>query len=88
MNANFLALAVREIAEATDVLQGLIVSSEKFDYPKAKAALKTLRQKIRTLEKLQTGLESEQGPPPKDIPNICILDFHASPKTSRNRPRL
>ena len=88
MNGNLLALAIREIADAKDVLQGLIVSSESFDYPKAKVALKTLQQKVRTLEKLQTGLEAELGPPPKNIPNICVLDFRSPQKATRNSPKL
>jgi hypothetical protein len=82
MNGNLLALAVREVAEAKDILQSLIVSSESFDYPKAKLALKTLQQKVRTLERLQTGLEAELPPLPKNIPNLCVVNFGAPVKKS------
>jgi len=88
MNADPLALAVREIAESKDILQSLILSSESFDYPKAKLALKKLQQKIRILEKLQTSLEAKQTSPPKHIPNLCVLDFRSHPKTARQSPKL
>jgi hypothetical protein len=53
-------LAIKQLAETRGLLQQLIVSSESFDYPKAKLALEELRRKIVELERFQRKLESER----------------------------
>ena len=70
--ANPLQLAVREITETHRLLEHLITSSESFDYPKAKVALKQLRVKVRELHRLQEQLNDR----PKET-NICRVNFRA-----------
>jgi hypothetical protein len=55
-----ISLALREISETKRLLEALIVSSESFDYFKAKAALAQLSDKVRDLGKLQTELSAQQ----------------------------
>jgi hypothetical protein len=82
-----LATALREITETKNLLQSLIVSSESFDYPKAKLVLKALHQKARDLGRLQAKMEKEQnteGPRPA---NVYVLDFKQPAPPSKNAPR-
>lgn len=51
-------LAIKKLAETRGLLQQLILSSESFDYPKAKLVLEELRRKIVELERFQRKLES------------------------------
>ena len=67
-----LSTALREIAETKHLLESLISSSESFDYPKAKTALKELSSKIRELAKARAKLEALQRSTPG---NIHVLDF-------------
>ena len=79
MNVDPLSLALVEIAETKNLLEGLITSSESFDYVKAKNALKKLNRKLRDLGKLQSKyqniLRSRTG-------NICVIDFKAGTNTA------
>ena len=65
-----LQLAAKEISDTQLLLEQLITSSESFDYPKAKAALKLLRLKKRQLERLRHEF-SRLAPDT----NICRVDF-------------
>ncbi len=52
-----LDLALRHISESRSLLAVLIASSESFDYPKAKEALRELERKVRELGKAQAELQ-------------------------------
>ncbi len=56
MNGHPVDVALQHVSEAKHLLDGLITSSESFDYPKAKLALKALQKKTRDLEKLRAEL--------------------------------
>ena len=75
MNNDPLSTALKEITETRILLESLIRSSESFDYPKAKAALKELNRKIRELAKVGARFEALQQSSP---PNIHVLDFKAT----------
>jgi hypothetical protein len=45
-----LAVALQQITETRRLLETLITSSETFDYPKAKIALRGLTRKVRVAE--------------------------------------
>ncbi len=49
MNNDLLVLAMREIGQTRDLVQALLVSSESFDYARARTALNSLEQKVRDL---------------------------------------
>jgi hypothetical protein len=72
MNPDPLSLALREITETRRLLEGLITSSESFDYPKAKVALRELNRKVRELTKLEGRLLADLKP---SDPKIHVLDF-------------
>ena len=72
MNSDPLNVAIQNIAETRQLLESLILSSEQFDYPKAKQALKHLQRKIRDLNRIQQGLEKRLPPPPS---NLTVIDF-------------
>jgi hypothetical protein len=54
-----LELAIRKISETRNLIQLLITSSESFDYPKAKAAVRDLQCKIVELSRLQNDLKEQ-----------------------------
>jgi hypothetical protein len=66
-----LETAITKIAESRRTLQSLIISSESFDYVKAKEALKDLQKVLRELGKTQAHLEQRNG----DRSNIRVVDF-------------
>ncbi len=72
MNIDPLATALKEINETKDLVQSLIVSSESFDYLKAKAALRELSRKVRELDRLRARFETLQRGSPA---NIRVLEF-------------
>src|SRR5689334_17526184 len=76
MNIDPLSVALVEIAETKNLLDGLITSSESFDYVKAKNVLKALNRKLRDLGKLQTKYERLLG---SRGPNTCEIGFKANP---------
>ena len=82
MNPDPLSVALREVTDCKRLLETLITSSETFDYPKAKVALKQLNRKVRELAKLQTELAREVN---RSRPNIHVLDFSAVPGQSSPR---
>ena len=79
MNHDPLATALREIAETRSLLESLLTSSESFDYPNAKAALKQLHRKVRELGRMQARLEKASQ---VRHPEIRFINF----KTGRSAP--
>ena len=67
-----LAVALQQITETRRMLETLITSSETFDYPKAKVALRELNRKVRDLAKLEGRLLADLKPLD---PKIHVLDF-------------
>ena len=59
MNGNPVDLALKHVHETKQLLDGLITSSEMFDYQKAKLALKALQQKSRELGRARAELLAE-----------------------------
>ena len=78
MNIDPLSTALKEITETQSLLEGLIQSSERFDYPKAKTALRRLNRKVHLLGKVRAEFEARLK---ARTPNIHILDFRG-----RSRP--
>jgi hypothetical protein len=76
VNSEPLDLALRHISETKSLLDALITSSESFDYPKAKIALKELQKKSRELAKVRAALEVNRSAPVP--PNVVRLPFRAS----------
>lgn len=56
MNCNPVDVALQHVSETKHLLDTLITSSESFDYPKAKQALKALQKKSRELAKIRAEL--------------------------------
>ena len=71
-----LAVALQQIAETRRILETLITSSESFDYPKAKIALRELNRKVRDLARIEGRLQGTLQP---CDPKIHVLDFSKSP---------
>ena len=72
MNPDPLSVALREVTDCKRLLETLITSSETFDYPKAKVALKQINRKVRELGKLQTQWQERLK---RSRPTIHVLDF-------------
>jgi len=72
MNLDPLSRALQEITETRRLLETLITSSESFDYPKAKIALRQLGRKVRDLRKHEAVLQDQLK---AQYPQIHILDF-------------
>ena len=73
MNSDPVELALREITETKRLLEALILSSESFDYPRAKALLEDLRLKIRVLGRAEAELAAR-----RDRTASCIIPFPIS----------
>ena len=73
MNVDPVSLALQNITETKRLLETLIVSSESFDYVKAKATLNLLDKKAKHLGKVQAQLQSAT---PK-ASNIRVVNFTA-----------
>lgn len=58
MNGNPIDVALKHINETKHLLDGLLTSSERFDYPKARIALQALHRKARELGKVRADLQS------------------------------
>ncbi len=86
MSTDPIAIALREIAETKTLLESLILSSESFDYPKAKAVLKLLDHKLRDLCRLEAQFRQNGRIPDKYPPNVHVLDFKHPPRISRDLP--
>ena len=67
-----LAVALQHLTETRRILETLITSSETFDYPKAKVALRELNRKVRDLAKLEGRLLVDLKP---SDPKIHVLDL-------------
>lgn len=67
-----LELALEKISESKRLLECVITSSENFDYPKAKEALRTLEKMIRELGKAQAKLQEVRH---RTASNVKIVDF-------------
>jgi hypothetical protein len=85
MNIDVLTMALREIAETRALLECVILSSEKFDYPKAKLALASLDKKVRDLSKIQTRLQEIHR---ERDPILVMPDFRRAARSSKQRPRV
>lgn len=72
MNPDPLSVALREVTDCKRLLETLITSSETFDYPKAKVALKQINRKLKELGKLQTQWQEQVK---QSRPGIHVLDF-------------
>lgn len=72
MNSDALDLALRHISETKQLLESLITSSESFDYPKAKLALKALERKTRELAKVRSALDQRQHPLPENVVRLPL----------------
>ena len=72
MNPDPLSVALREVTDCKRLLETLITSSETFDYPKAKVALKQINRKVKELGKLQTQWQEQLK---QSQPAIHVLDF-------------
>jgi hypothetical protein len=75
MNLDPLSIALRELTDCKRLLETLITSSESFDYPQAKVALKQLDKKVRELARLQRQCQDELK---ASRPGIHMLDFSNS----------
>lgn len=73
MTTDPLSTALHEITQTKQLLELLITSSESFDYPRAKLALKELDRKVRQLGKLQHQWQNQRFPTAD--PKIHVLDF-------------
>ena len=67
MNLDPLEVAIRHISETRRMLETLVISSEAFDYPRAKLAIADLQRKSRELAKLQAALQGATAPAASNI---------------------
>ena len=72
MNLDPIDVALRHVSETRNLLDTLITSSETFDYPRAKAALRELNKKARELSKLCTALEMQRMPMPANVLRLPV----------------
>ena len=84
MNIDVLSMALREIAETRALLECLILSSEKFDYPKAKLTLASLDKKLRDLTKIQSRLQEIHR---QRDPLLVMPDFRRPSRVPKQGPR-
>jgi hypothetical protein len=63
VNKDPLELAIRKISETRHMLQLLIISSESFDYQRAKTAIGDLQLKLQELARLQVELKGHRVTP-------------------------
>ena len=76
MNCNPVELALQHVNETKHLLDALLTSSESFDYPKAKLALKALQKKSRDLARLRAELLAVTA---ASAPaNVVALPCHAT----------
>ena len=65
-------LALRHVSETKNLLETLITSSQSFDYPKAKLALKELQRKMRELARLQAQLQAQRASVAANVVSISF----------------
>jgi len=83
MHIDPLATALKEISETQDLVESLLHSSESFDYPRTKLALKELSDKVRDLARIRAAFEEIQK---TRQPNIYVVDFKAQPPPETRPP--
>lgn len=84
MNNQPLAVALREIVETRKLVEGIVISSENFDYMKAKRAIATLERKIKRLGRLQAQLQEGHRLPLAKAKNIIAVDFQKAAQPRRD----
>ena len=84
MNNQPLAVALREIIETRKLVEGIVISSENFDYMKAKRAIATLERKVKRLGKLQAQLQQAPAAPITKAKNILVVDFRKPAQPRRD----
>jgi hypothetical protein len=67
MSADPIDIAIREITETRRLIEALILSSESFDYNRAKATLEELRLKAKSLGRIQADLMVQSRPLPEGV---------------------
>lgn len=80
MNRNPVDVALQHVSETKSLLESLLTSSESFDYPKAKAALKALEKKTRELARLRAELLAEVAAAAPH--NVLVLPGEAAVRPS------
>lgn len=81
MESDPISIALRHLSESRAVLETLIISSERFDYRRAKSALTLLDKKVKELAKVQSTFQSRIP----SSPNLRVVDF-TSPKSRVQSP--
>jgi hypothetical protein len=74
-------LAIAKIGETKRHLEALIMSSESFDYRRAKKALVELQKMLKELGRLEKTLRATRPQPP----NVCVVEF-GGPPARNTRP--
>ncbi len=77
MKSDPLTTALRSIAETKHLVEALILSSESFNYSKAKKTITLLDRKIKELGRLQSEMEAFAH---ARHPNIQVVNFRAAPQ--------
>jgi len=77
MKSDPLTTALRSVAETKHLLEALLVSSETFDYAKAKKTLGLLNRKVKELDRLQAEMEALAH---MRQPNVQVVNFRAAPQ--------
>ena len=77
MKSDPLTTALRSVAETKHLLEALLVSSETFDYAKAKNTLGLLNRKVKELDRLQAEMEALAH---MRQPNVQVVNFRAAPQ--------
>ena len=75
MKSDPLTAALRSVAETKHLVEALILSSESFDYPRAKKTVRLLERKVKELGRLQAEMEAFAH---AREPNIQVVNFRAS----------
>jgi hypothetical protein len=72
MKIDPLTTALKQVTETHQILESLITSSESFDYPRAKGALRKLTLKMRELSRLREEFAALLA---ARTPNIQVVQF-------------
>ena len=83
VNMDPLDAALRAVTETQSLLRSLLVSSESFDYPRAKLALEAMTLKVKELSRLKSRLATKMAldrvqAGDVHVSNICMVDFTRS----------
>ncbi len=77
MKSDPLTVALRSVAETKHLLEALLISSETFEYNKAKKTISLLHKKMKELGRLQAEMEAQVQ---VREPNVRVVNFRATPK--------